>query len=538
MKLPFEVLTVEQKVEEFDSWLTPQLHEIKGTEKFKHELRSIGAVIECLAGRLNNFASIDDCALPLIRDAVISATHEMLDTSGLNTVRSELAAAEFVLSFFGLLFLVTGATDNNLKNHFTIKLRQDGFSPEFPEKIGRLNVSFRLKPFGNTVTSRDIAAKLARAIVGCRDFNLRQEALTSSGIDLKTSIEVLLFEYISLIVADRNDVSQFWAVCKSYIDCRAISEDAAHSLITPAVIFKVRGSVSASAGHLPEEILREKLILIGLEPGRDFNTSDAIIGIEPVIEAGEVKKKTRAYDFVLPFEREGWQKKIFIQSQFYAGDSGSVSHKVVDQTVSSRQYTSAIFPGARFVEYLDGAGYFASLRGDLLHMMRMTDTHSFIQVRSLWIRLRRELQLIGFITPVEVEHAIMRTEDGDISSVREILLSEGYSEEEISRSLSYAIDKALVSDNFGKLAISPGRKALARRLFIIDTIACIGGVIVSSDEMSKSISIPGYGASFGVNQAILAASIDREIKYERVSIPDYSLDMEWLIEEKAVKKIM
>lgn len=538
MKLPSEMLTTEQKVEEFDSWLTPQLHEIKGTEKFIYELSSISTIIECLAERLNSFASIDDCALPLIRDALISATHEMLDASALNTVDAESAAAEFILSFFGLLFLVTGATDNNLKNHFTIKLRQDGLPPEFPEKVGRMNVSFRLKQFGNTVTSKDIAAKLARAIVGYRDFNLRQQTLLRAGIDLRLSIEVLLFEYISLIVADRNDVSQFWAVCKSYMDCRKISEETARSLITPAVIFKVRGSVSASAGHLPEAILRQTLILIGLEPGRDFNTSDAVIGIEPIIEEGQVKKKTRAYDFVLPFEREGWQKKIFIQSQFYAGDSGSVSHKVVDQTASSRQYTSRVYPGARFVEYLDGAGYFASLRGDLLHMMRMTDTHSFIQVRSLWVRLRRELQLIGFVTPVEVEHAIMRTADGDVSSVKDILLAEGYSNEEINRSISYAVDKALISDHSGKLIISPERKALARRLFIIDTIACIGGVILSSDEMSKSISIPGYGASFGVNQAVLASNIDREIKYERISIPDYSLDMEWLIEENAIKKIM
>lgn len=537
MKLPFEVLTTEQKIEEFDSWLTPQLHEIKGTEKFIYELNSIGTIIEHLAERLNCFASIDDCALPLIRDALISATHEMLDASELNTADAESAAAEFILSFFGLLFLVTGATDNNLKNHFTIKLRQDGLAPEFPEKVGRINVSFRLKKFGNTVTSKDIAAKLARAIVGYRDLNLRQKTLLHAGIDLRLSIEILLFEYISLIVADRNDVSQFWAVCKSYMDCRNISEEAARSLITPAVIFKVRGSVSASAGHLPEAILRQTLILIGLEPGRDFNTSDAI-GIEPIIEEDQVKKKTRAYDFVLPFEREGWQKKIFIQSQFYAGDSGSVSHKVIDQTVSSRQYTLRVYPDARFVEYVDGAGYFASLRGDLLHMMRMTDTHSFIQVRSLWIRLRRELQLIGFVTPVEVEHAIMRTVDGDVSSVKDILLAEGYSNEEINRSISYATDKALISDHSGKLIISPERKALARRLFIIDTIACIGGVILSSEEMSKSISIPGYGASFGVNQAVLASNIDREIKYERISIPDYSLDMEWLIEEKAIKKVM
>ncbi|WP_140061037.1 hypothetical protein, partial [Vibrio parahaemolyticus] len=73
--------------------------------------------------------------------------------------------------------------------------------------------------------------------------------------------------------------------------------------------------------------MREKLIEMGLKPDVDFNTSDVVIGEEMVTEGGKRKKKTRAYDFVLPYKTEGWQPKLFIQSQFYAGDSGSVSHK-------------------------------------------------------------------------------------------------------------------------------------------------------------------------------------------------------------------
>lgn len=44
----------------------------------------------------------------------------------------------------------------------------------------------------------------------------------------------------------------------------------------------------------------------------------------------------RKYDFIIPYQSRESGLKIFIQSQFYAGDSGSVSHKVVDQTDSSR----------------------------------------------------------------------------------------------------------------------------------------------------------------------------------------------------------
>jgi hypothetical protein len=535
MKLPLESLTIDERVNEFESWLTPQLHDIKGTDKFRNELHGIGAVIVCLSRGLNNFSTIEDCSLPLIRDAVLRATSELLDSSEVANLES--AVADFLQSFFNLLFLVTGATDNNLKNHFTIKLRQDGVLPCFPEKVGRANISFKLREFGNTVTSKDVATKLSRVIVAARSERIRLVTLAESGVDLLESAAVLLFEYISLIIADRDEVSQFWTVCRSFLQCLSISEDAAYSLITPAVIFKVRGSVSATAGHLPEQILRDKLTQIGLEPGRDFNITDAIIGVERVLEGGEVKQKTRAYDFVLPFDREGWEKKIFIQSQFYAGDSGSVSHKVVDQTVSSRQYTSTQYPGARFVEYLDGAGYCAALRGDLLHMMRMTNTHSFIQVRSLWVRLRRELQLIGFITPVEVEHAILRTADGDLYAVKTKLLYEGYSNDEVARSITYALEKGFLLESRGKLLISSHRKPLARRLFIIDTIACIGGSVLSPDEFAKCISIPGYGASFGVSQSLLANNIEKEIKYERISLPDYMADMEWLLEEKAIKKI-
>ncbi|MGP5480681.1 hypothetical protein [Pseudomonas helleri] len=536
MKLPPEALSFQEKMDEFDSWLTPQLHEIKGTEKFKVEISNIGFMIELLAVKLNNFSYVEDCAMPLIRDAVLAVIHDHLNKSFGND--HDRDSIELFSSFFSLLFLVTAATDNNLKNHFTIKLKQDGVPAEFPERIGRQNVSFRLKPFGNTVTSREMATKLARALIGSRDLNISQNAFRNENIDLAHSVSTMLFEYITLIMVDRSDVIQFWATCKAYITCKATSPEAAYSLITPAVIFKIRGSVSAKAGHLPESILREKLTMLGLEPGRDFNMNDAIIGHEEILEDGEVRSKTRAYDFVLPFQREGWRSTLFIQSQFYAGDSGSVSHKVVDQTKSAREYTSNIHAGARFVEYLDGAGYYASLRGDLVHMMKMTNTHSFIQVRSLWIRLRRELQLIGFITPVEIEHAIMRTLDGNLIQVEDILRTEGYNDTEIHRSISYALSKDFIIEHLGGLSINPNRKALARRLFIIDTIACIGSVIISPVELSRSISIPGYGASFGVSQPTLAENIQRQLRQDPISIHDYTLDMEWLLEEKVVKKIV
>lgn len=73
------------------------------------------------------------------------------------------------------------------------------------------------------------------------------------------------------------------------------------------------------------------------------------------------KKKTRAYDFIIPYIKLiiGNLNPNYSFNSIYAGDSGSVSHKVVDQTQSSRTFTLTKYPTARFVEYLDGAGYYA-----------------------------------------------------------------------------------------------------------------------------------------------------------------------------------
>ena len=92
------------------------------------------------------------------------------------------------------------------------------------------------------------------------------------------------------------------------------------------------------------------------------------------------KVKTRAYDFALPYKLDQCPRQIFIQSQYYAGDSGSVSPKNVDQTTAARTAAKKIVgKDARFIEYVDGAGFFASLNGDLKSLLDMADTTSFIQ---------------------------------------------------------------------------------------------------------------------------------------------------------------
>ena len=310
-------------------------------------------------------------------------------------------------------------------------------------------------------------------------------------------------------------------------------------LLNSCTIFKVRGSVSASGGHITEDLLREKLTRIGLRPHSDFNVNDVTIGEEELVEDGKRKKKTRAYDFILPYNIDGWKPKpkLFIQSQFYAGDSGSVSHKVVDQTQSSRAFTLKKYPSARFLYFFVGAGYYASLRGDLAHMLSFENTASFFQVKSILIRLRRELQNIEFLTPIEFEHSILTSNDGLKRSVFSALESDGYPIDEIKRIASVCVKLGYVIENEDKFEIAASRIEIARRLLILDVAANHSYKITDSQRNSmKYLLIPGYGA----NQAILesdlthiACSICKQIS---ITAPIFSGDIEWLLDEGVVKR--
>ncbi|EIM9060527.1 hypothetical protein LN746_004394, partial [Salmonella enterica subsp. enterica serovar Mbandaka] len=229
--------------------------------------------------------------------------------------------------------------------------------------------------------------------------------------------------------------------------------------------------------------------------------------------------------------------KLFIQSQFYAGDSGSVSHKVVDQTQSSRTFTLEKYPSARFVEYLDGAGYYASLRGDLAHMLSFEDTASFFQVKSILVRLRRELQNIEFLTPIEFEHAILMSEDGSKESVTFALKEDGYPVEEINRIASVCNDHGYVLENGNRLEIVPSRIDIARRLLILDVAANNSYEITDVQRASlKYLLVPGYGA----NQAILESELSHLVcsicKQCLITAPVFSDDIEWLLDEGVFKR--
>lgn len=356
---------------------------------------------------------------------------------------------------------------------------------------------------------------------------------------------------------DESCVSQLWSIGHSYTILKQFHKE--RDLLAPLVIFQVRGSVSASGGHKPEILLRERFIEWGLQAGIDFNMTDVVVEPEAatitVKETGQLEededeellrttgrareepnevKKTRAYDFVLPFKTLGWKPQIFIQSQFYAGDSGSVSHKNIDQTDTSRNYILGFIPDARFIEYVDGAGYFSSLNGDLKKLLSKSTTTTFFQVRSAAIRLRRELEQVGFLVPLSLEQAIARS-NGNKNSTEQILLQAGYSATEINRCLENCIERNLVSEVNGNLSIHKDRHSLVRRYFLLDVVAQHGRPAVHKGELVGSVIIPGYGPFYGMRLTKLTTESLRLAPGFRNdwSNPEVIMeDINWLCDER------
>jgi hypothetical protein len=539
MKLRSESLDVNEQLLEFDQWLTPKLERIKDTEKFQTEINSVIQVIENVAPFVDNFETYDNFGIDKICDGIIEASGHFIEGSAF--VEDEANVTDFYISFFNLLFLASGATDNNLKNHFLIKLKNDDIESKIPKRTGvKKNIKFKLNEIPSTVKSDAIAKMLAACFVGQRK-EYSTQVKTEPLFSLEIYLKLMLTQYVSLILEDQEELLQLWSICKSYFTLKDTSEDVnfGRYLLNSCTIFKVRGSVSASGGHIPEDLLRTKLTNIGLEANTDFNIADVIIGEQEIVEGKKRKKKTRAYDFILPFNITDWEPKpkLFIQSQFYAGDSGSVSHKVVDQTLSSRQFTKEKYPNARFVEYLDGAGYYAALRGDLEHMLSYDSTSSFFQVKTALVRLRREFQEIYYLTPVEFEQQILTTSDGELDNIYTALAAEGYPISEIDRVKALLLLNATIVINENRVEIAEGRKNIARRFLILDIAANHGRSITKAEKNTeKYILVPGYGQNYGILESDLSLLVCDIVKIEVVTANQFTKDLEWLLDEGVIAR--
>ncbi len=533
MKLPIVALSPLQQLSEFDVWLTPSFGDIKDSKRFQRELDMVVSLIEAIGGANNGFEKEASC-----RPSVISETFIELIRD-----KPEAEALRLLQGFAAILFLVSGKSDNNVKCQLPVYLFRKGVSTLPRAKRDRDTNA--VTGFTDRATPRTLKAS---------DYMVMVASLYTQP-DLQGR---LLEDFVRFVLNRKDYVTQMWTIGRSFYLMKALNRE--RELLTPLVIFQVRGSVSASGGHGPEGLLRALLKEWGLQPGVDFNLSDVVpadmagpaqlveripgldesldAALSPIIEDGDAAddqddEKKRGYDFVLPYETPGWLPRIFIQCQFYAGDSGSVSHKNVDQTKASRQKVEAIIPDAEFIEYVDGAGYFSSLNGDLKKLLKMANTKTFIQVRSAPIRLRRELQTLGFLTPLELEHAIFRS-TGRLDVVTDILREEGYADTEIGRVLDDCRSRKLVRATEATLEINPGRRQLSRRYFLLDTIAREGSEVESIDQMTGGIFVPGYGRFRGLkldDTARRALELAPSLRKDWSDGPTILSDIRWICEK-------
>lgn len=556
MKLPITDLDLREQLDEFDQWITPALAGIRDSEVFQGQVASTVNAIRALQPHLQGDSvwTVND---------IVTAVFQEADTriSGKDFEADCNAVITYHTDFFKFLLMASGATDNKLKNHYVIKLKSLGVkSPSLPsvslkrrvgEEVGQYG-SYSQRKLGNVVPMTRIAKDLARALVAM-NVNYSSAFLSNEVAELKKHYKIYLRAYVELILATEHELRQTWALSKAFTFLENSSEESAGAALSTSLIqtiatFQVRGSYTASLGHVNEATLRDKLLLLGLVADVDFNLNDVevstVLDVNGSVEVSNAEatpqSKVRAYDFILPFKVDGWGDKprLFVQSQFYEGDSGSVSHKVVDQTSSSRTQTLKRYPNSVFLEFLDGAGYAGALRGDLGHMLKFDSTQDFIQVKSILVRLRRALQQICFITPVEIEHAVLLSSDGDLQEVKQYLENDGYTSDEVDRAIQSAVAGGIIHCEANQLVISSERLSITRSLLLLDLAVLSSHPLELEEDDSEAVYlVPGYGANFGCTQSDLSKKIHQV--GASVLWPDNSAlqqDLEWLMVEQVISK--
>ena len=494
MKLKQHTYSEQEKLSEFDLWITPSLGDIKDLVEFQCVVDGLEDGFQSIAKYTDNFTDLQNCS------AYNISKHIIENISSIDNVEMHLT------NIFNALLLATGKTDNNLKCQYPIILCR------------------RLK--GDVIPSVK-NGKLCNVNIP-RDFSMGKVVkYFMTLVEYPDILAPLIKSYIDLLLSDDSYIQQLCSLGKSY--CNLINSEQTRYLLSSLAIFQSRGSLTAKAGHLPEKILREYMSDWGMKPGVDYNLDDIDV-YDLLGKAKERNTKSRKYDFVVPYISKRDGKKLFVQSQFYAGDSGSVSHKVVDQTDTSRQQTLKNYPQAVFIEYLDGAGYYSSLNGDLRKMLGKKTTKDFIQIRTAPVKFRRELQTIDFITPLEIEHLILKGYCYE-EEIKANLRKQGYALNEVKRSVENSKDTIDFKD--GIFSIKKEREDIVLKYSLLDCIANFGHVINQNKERGV-LCVPGYANAWGMNQNTLYDVFCKEFPTIKIALKDFLVKIQWLIDKEFV----
>jgi hypothetical protein len=380
--LPLDEKTLEEKIEEFREWLTPRIDRIEDHEQFFKRVDGYQYASRILAGIELCGVEPKKAALKISRCCI----------SQVSTLEQHQRCGA-LLDIVNLIYALTGTTDNNIKCQFAPFLRHGLVCQELVlPKIGKQkHVQLRRLP-----TASLGQYKLER--LGADIDQLLQASTLPS--DAFSDAACFLLEAYLLCVFDCGSYLRLTSVIESLAEVRT-----REPLLEVFATYQLRGSAAAMSGHGPEDRLRNLLNELGMCAGVDFNETDvipAVISDRASISSASKATKTRAYDFVIPFRVSHLNRRVFIQSQIYGGDSGSVSHKNVDQIPLSRQHVRETFYEPIFLEYLDGAGYYTALQGDLKRILEMPDTHGFFQGQTAIFVLPKVLRGIGMLYPADL----------------------------------------------------------------------------------------------------------------------------------------
>ena len=114
MKLVSVELSLEEKLSEFESWITASIQQVSETATYRSELEKISLILDSLGAATSGFQRVEDCNPEQMAIYCIAQVERII--AEFDTVELSLAAAiELLDSLISMLFLVTGKSDNNMK---------------------------------------------------------------------------------------------------------------------------------------------------------------------------------------------------------------------------------------------------------------------------------------------------------------------------------------------------------------------------------------------------------------------------------------
>lgn len=204
MKLHKYTKTVDEKMSEFDIWVTPSLGEIRDMPQFQDNLDNMKFGFQAMAAITNSFRELQSCSSSRLAKNIVEYI------SG----RKQEEQEKILNSICNVLLLVTGKTDNNLKCQYPLLLRNTYDISTYPQK---------------NASGEWIEKNLPRT--------LQFDAVTKIILHLSEKVDVqekFLESYIHLILSDEQYSEQLWCLGNAFCaQCELGNES---SLLSPMMI--------------------------------------------------------------------------------------------------------------------------------------------------------------------------------------------------------------------------------------------------------------------------------------------------------------